>query len=331
LKTLVLSETEIKKLVSLKQTITAVESAFKMKGLGNAQMPPKQYVIMKKYNGDLRTMPAYLEETDVATVKVVNSHPENQKHGLPTVMATIILVDPKTGAPSAIMGGTWITALRTGAAGAVAAKYLANPNPKTVGLVGAGVQARTQLMGLQIVFDSIKQVRVWDINPKASINYVEEMKQKYPHLEICEVKSIKKTVQEADIIVTTTPSRKPLVSAEWINSGTHINCIGADAPGKQELDPNILLKSKIVVDDWEQGIHGGEINVAFSKGVLTKDDIWGDICEIVAGLKQGRTSSEEITVFTSTGLAIQDAATANVAYQKALTEKVGKEIDLLNL
>ncbi|MFZ7138973.1 MAG: ornithine cyclodeaminase family protein, partial [archaeon] len=174
-------------------------------------------------------------------------------------------------------------------------------------------------------------VRVWDINPKASINYVEEMKQKYPHLEICEVKSIKKTVQEADIIVTTTPSRKPLVSADWVNSGTHINCIGADAPGKQELDPNILLKSKIVVDDWEQGIHGGEINVAFSKGVLTKDDIWGDICEIVAGLKQGRTSSEEITVFTSTGLAIQDAATANVVYQKALTEKVGKEIDLLNL
>ncbi|MFZ7137461.1 MAG: alanine dehydrogenase [archaeon] len=331
MKTLVLSETEIKKLVSLKQTITAVESAFKMKGLGNAQMPPKQYVIMKKYNGDLRTMPAYLEETDVATVKVVNSHPENRKHNLPTVMATIILVDPKTGAPSAIMGGTWITALRTGAAGAVAAKYLANPNPKTVGLVGAGAQARTQLMGLQIVFDSIKQVRVWDINPKASINYVEEMRQKYPQLEICAVKNIKEAVQEADIIVTTTPSRKPLVSAGWVKAGTHINCIGADAPGKQELDPNILLKSKIVVDDWEQGIHGGEINVAFSKGVLTKDDIWGDICEIVAELKQGRTSSEEITVFTSTGLAIQDAATANVVYQKALTEKVGKEIDLLNL
>ena len=331
MKTLVLSETEIRNLVSLKETITAVESAFKMKGLGKAQMPPKQYVIMEKYNGDLRTMPAYLEETDVATVKVVNSHPENRKQGLPTVIATIILVDPKTGAPAAIMGGTWITALRTGAAGAVAAKFLANPNPETVGLVGAGAQARTQLMGLQIIFDSIKQVTVWDINPKASKSFSKEMKQKFPDLEICPVENVKQAVQKANIIVTTTPSRKPLVTADWVDSGTHINCIGADAPGKQELDPNILLKSKIVVDDWEQGSHGGEINVPLSNGILSKDDVWGDICEIVAGLKQGRTSTDEITVFTSTGLAIQDAATASVAYQMALKNNVGKEIDLLNL
>ncbi len=331
MKTLVLSETEIKKLVSLKETITAVESAFKMKGLGNVQMPAKQYVIMEKYNGDLRTMPAYLEETEVATVKVVNSHPENRQYGLPTVMATIILVDPKTGAPSAIMAGTWITALRTGAAGAVAAKHLANRNPKTVGLIGAGAQAKTQLMGLQVVFDTIGQVRVWDINPKASAKYVKTMQQKYAELDILSVEKIKNATQNKDIVVTTTPSRKPLVSAEWIDQGTHINCIGADAPGKQEVDSNILLKSKIVIDDWEQGSHGGEINVPLSKGILTKEDIWGDICEIVAGLKQGRTSTEEITVFTSTGLAIQDAATANIAYHNALKENVGKEIDLLNL
>lgn len=331
MKTLVLSENEVKKVVSLKETITAVESAFKMKGLGMAQMPSKQYLFMEKYNGDLRTMPAYLEQIDAVTVKVVNSHPDNRKHGLPSVMATIILVDPKTGAPLAIMGGTQITALRTGAAGAVAAKYLANPNPKTVCLVGAGTQARTQLIGLQKVFGTIEKVRVWDINNEASEKYVQEMKQKYPELEICAVETVKKAVKETDIIVTTTPSRKPLVSTEWVDSGTHINCIGADAPGKQELDPKILLKSKIVVDDWEQGSHGGEINVPVSKGLLKKDDVWGDICEIVAGLKQGRTSTEEITVFTSTGLAIQDTATAHVAYQKALKQKIGTEIDLLNL
>ena len=186
-------------------------------------------------------------------------------------------------------------------------------------------------MGLEQVFDSIKEGRVWDINDKASKEFSEEMGQKYPQLEICAVETVKKAVEETDIIVTTTPSRKPLVSAQWVNSGTHINCIGADAPGKQELDPNILLKSKIVVDDWEQGSHGGEINVPVSQGLLTKDDVWGDICEIVAELKQGRTSTEEITVFTSTGLAIQDTATAHVAYQKALKQKIGKEIDLLNI
>lgn len=149
LKTLVLSEEAVKGLLTFEEVIDAVEAAFKMKGLGHVQMPAKQYLFMKKYNGDVRTMPAYLEENDVVTIKVVNSHPENRKHGLPTVMATIILIDPKTGAPQAVMGGTWITALRTGAAGAIAAKYLARANPKTVGVVGAGTQARTQLMGLQ--------------------------------------------------------------------------------------------------------------------------------------------------------------------------------------
>jgi alanine dehydrogenase len=332
MKTLILCEEDVKKVLSLEEVINAVESAFRMKGLGHAQMPSKQYLFMEKYNGDLRTMPAYLEENDAVTVKVVNSHPENpKKHGLPTVMATIILVDPETGAPTAIMGGTHITALRTGAAGAIAAKYLANPKPKTVGIVGAGTQARTQFMGLTHVFDSIEEVRAWDINEKASSKFAEEMKTKHTQAVIHPVESVRKAVQGADIIVTTTPSRKPLVSAEWVDDGTHINCIGADAPGKQELDPAVLVKSKIVVDDWSQSSHGGEINVPITEGTIKKEDIWGDICEIVAGLKQGRTSNDEITVFTSTGLAIQDAAAAKVAYQKALKQKIGKQIDILNV
>jgi alanine dehydrogenase len=326
---LVLSEKNVKNLLSIKEVIVAVESAFKMKGLGRTQMPVKQYLFMEKHNGDLRTMPAYLEETDVATVKVVNSHPDNpKKFGLPTVMATIILVDPKTGAPKAVMGGGWITALRTGAAGAVASKYLANPNPKTVGLVGAGIQAKTQLMGLLQVFKTIKEAKVWDINTQASGNYAKEMNADQ-RVNVCVAKDTKNVVQDADILVTATPSRKPLVSAEWIHEGTHINCIGADAPGKQELDPAILVKSKIVVDDIEQSIHGGEINVPITLGLLKPEDVWGDICEIVAGLKRGRTSIDEITVFTSTGLSIQDAATAEVAYQKALKQRVGETIQLM--
>ncbi len=332
MKTLILSEEDVKKVLSLEEVTDAVESAFRMKGLGHAQMPPKQYLFMKKHNGDLRTMPAYLEENEAVAVKVVNSHPENPKrHGLPTVMATIILVDPRTGAPEAIMGGTWITALRTGAAGAIAAKHLANPNPKIVGIVGAGTQARTQLMGLEHVFETIEEIRVWDRTEKTALKYAEEMRIRCNQASIFSVKSIKKAVQGVDIIVTATPSRKPLVSAEWVNKGTHINCIGADAPGKQELDPALLVKSKIVVDDWSQSCHGGEINVPLAKGIIKKRDVWGDICEIVAGLKQGRTSPEEITVFTSTGLAIQDAAAAKIAYQKAVKQKIGEQIDILNV
>ena len=220
MKTLVLSEKDMKRVLSLEEVIPAVESAFRMKGLGRAQMPPKQYLFMNKYNGDLRIMPAYLEENDVVAVKVVNCHPKNRKrYGLPTIMATIILVDPRTGAPKAIMGGTWITALRTGSAGAIAAKYLANPNPKTIGFVGAGTQARTQLMGLLLVFKTIEEVRVWDINEKTALKYAKEMKSKYNQVSICPVKTILKSVQGADIIVTATPSKKPLVAAEWIEKG----------------------------------------------------------------------------------------------------------------
>lgn len=321
----------MEKLLTFEEVINAVELAFRMKGLGYTQMPAKQYLFMKKYNGDIRTMPAYLEETDVVAVKVVNSHPENRKQGLPTVLGIIILVDPRTGAPKAIMGGTKITALRTGAAGAVAAKILAKSNPKTVGVVGAGIQARSQLIGLQTVFKTIEEVRVWDLDEKAAASYSKEMTMKYSQSNVYSVPSIKEAVQGANIIVTTTPSRKPLVYEKWIKDGTHINCIGADSPGKQELDPAILIKSKIVVDDWSQSVHGGEINVAIAKGIIRREDVWGDICEIVAGLKEGRTSPEEITIFTSTGLAIQDAATADIAYRKALKEGIGEQIDILNI
>ena len=141
------------------------------------------------------------------------------------------------------------------------------------------------------------------------------------------VESVKEAVVDSDIIISTTPSTKPLIFEKWVSSGVHINCIGADAPGKQELDPEILRKSKIVLDDWEQGCHSGEINVPLSMGLIDESDIYGDICEIVSGLKSGRTSSNEITVFTSTGLAVQDAATANIAYQKALRENIGEYID----
>jgi len=333
MKTLFLSEEAVKRVLSLDDVIHAVESAFRMKGLGHAQMPPKQYLFMSKYNGDLRTMPAYLEENDVVAVKVVNSHPENRtKFSLPTVMATIILIDPKTGVPLAILGGTWITALRTGVAGTIAAKYLAEKEPKIIGLVGAGAQARTQLMSLLQFYMNIEEVKVWSRTEKSKRRYVKDMESMYDQVtKIIPVQNIADAVQGSDIVVTTTPSRKPLVSKKWVSEGMHFNCIGADAPGKQELDPAILIKSKIVIDDWDQGCHSGEINVPLAKGIIDKKDIWGDICEIVAGLKPGRTSADEITIFTSTGLAIQDAATANVAYQKALQEKVGELVEILNV
>jgi len=143
------------------------------------------------------------------------------------------------------------------------------------------------------------------------------------------VESTKKAVEGADIIVTTTPSKTPIVLDEWVTSGMHFNCIGADAPGKEELDPAILTRAKLVVDDWEQASHSGEMNVPLAKGHVTKQNVWCEIGEIVTGSKQGRISSDEITVFTSTGLAIQDAVTAELAYKKALANKMGQFVEII--
>jgi len=331
MKTLLLRESDVKRLLSMDEVMQAVELAFAEKGFNRVQMPAKLYLFFKRYNGDLRAMPSYLEGLDISAVKVVNSHPENRtKYSLPSVMATLIVVDPRNGEPIAIMGATWITDMRTGASGGVAAKYLARKDSKVVGLVGAGAQSRTQLMALCALYGRLEEVRVWSRTKETRNAFVNEMKPICKNVNrMVPVEMAENAVRGADIVVTTTPSRAPVVMNDWISPGVHINCIGADAPGKQELDPNILKRAKIVVDDWEQSSHSGEINVPLKQEIIKPKDVWGEIGEIVAGLKKGRTSSDEITVFTSTGLAIQDAVTANVAYKKALANRMGQFIEIM--
>ncbi|UCF45317.1 MAG: alanine dehydrogenase [Candidatus Bathyarchaeota archaeon] len=330
METLILTDDEVKQLLSISEVVEAVELAFKQKGLGRVQMPAKIYLYFKKYNGDLRAMPTFLEDLDISAVKIVNVHPNNPiENDIPTVMAVIALIDPRTGAPIAIMGGKTITDMRTGAAGSIAAKYLARNDSKTIGLVGAGAQAKAQLISLLEVYEKLEEVRVWSRTEETKKNFVTETQQACRNLiQVIPVASIRKAVEGADIVVTTTPSRKPLVMNDMVSAGMHINCIGADAVGKEELDPNILKRAKVVVDDWEQASHSGEINVPLSRGIITKDDVWAEIGEIVAGLKLGRQRQDEITVFTSTGLAVQDAVTAKIAYSKALVAKVGRLIKI---
>lgn len=330
METLILTDAEVKQLLSISEVVEAVELAFLEKGLKRVQMPAKIYLYFKRYNGDLRAMPTFLEDLDISAVKIVNVHPDNPiKNDIPTVMAVITLVDPKTGAPIAIMGGKTITDMRTGAAGGIAAKYLARNNSKTVALVGAGAQARTQLMSLLELYRNLDEVRVWSRTEETKKNFIIETKQAYGNLlQVIPAASIRKAVEGADIVVTTTPSRKPLVMNDMVSAGMHINCIGADAVGKEEIDPNILKRAKIVVDDWEQASHSGEINVPLRRGIITKDSIWAEIGDIVAGLKPGRQRRDEVTVFASTGLAVQDAVTANLAYSKAIVAKVGRLIKM---
>ena len=327
MKVLFLSRREVEGLASMREVIEAVEAAFRAKGKERTQMPPKLYVFFKKYGGDFRTMPAYLEDLDAAGAKVVNVHPDNPERGLPTVMATILLLDPATGAPIAVMDGKWITDMRTGAGGGVAAKHLARKNSRVVSSVGAGAQARTQILALNEVLP-LEEVRIYDIRYENAERLGTEIRSKLG-LTTVVVKSVEEAVVGADVIATTTPVREPIVKDEWISPGVHINAIGADAPGKQELDPRILKRAKIVVDDREQAFHSGEVNVPLSEGIIKEDDVYADIGEIVTGKKKGRVSEDEITIFDSTGLAIQDIATAWMIYKKAKEAGVGTEVELL--
>lgn len=314
MESLLLSKKEIEELLSMEECLNAVEHAFKLHGLGKTQMPAKIYLIFEK--GDLRAMPAYIEGH--AGIKWVNSHPFNREKGLPTVMAILIYNDPETGFPLAVMDATHITNIRTGAGGGVAVKYLSRKDSRTAGFVGCGMQARTQLQAIMEVRE-IEAVKAFDISGQAVRDFVKFA----GNLGLDAYEAGIEEACRSDIVVTTTPSREPVVKAEWIQEGTHINAIGADAPGKQELDPEILIKAKIVVDDYEQAIHSGEVNVPISKGMISEKDIYASIGEIVAGLKEGRESDEEITVFDSTGLAIQDIATASIIYEKAVKEGKG--------
>jgi alanine dehydrogenase len=329
MKVLLLSEQEVTDLLSIEEVIVAVENVFREKALGYTQMPPKVYLDFAKYNGDVRAIPAYLERLDVASVKIVNSHPENpSKFGLPTVSATAVLLDPRNGTSLALMGANSITAMRTAAAGGIAAKYLANKDSEIAAFVGAGVQAKAQLQALLLVFPNLEQIRVCDISSKAAEAFASEAKHKAVECGVVVVGSEEEAVRGADIVVTTTPSKKPLVFDSWVSKGTHFNCIGADAPLKEELDPAILKRAKIVVDDLEQAAHSGEINVPMSKGVLFTRDVRAELGDLIAGTKSARTSKDEITVFDSTGLAVQDAATVELVYKKALSRKIGCFIDI---
>jgi alanine dehydrogenase len=284
-----------------------IEAIFGEHARGNVQMPPKLYVTLP--TGDFRTMPAYIPNLGIAGVKIVNVHPQNRDYHLPTVMATTVILDVETGLPQAVINATALTDLRTGGAGGVAAKYLSPAKEIVLGVIGAGRQADAQIAAIAAEL-TVREVRIWNRNPANA----ERLAGKWASLNAASV-SIEKAC-DCDVLVTTTPSRAPLVKDAWIHEGTHINAIGADAPGKQEIDPAILQRASVYVDDREQAVHSGEVNVPIKNGLFSVDQIAGTLGEVVIGQK-GRKSTNEITLFDSTGLAIQDLAIAHLAMQSA--------------
>ncbi len=327
-KVLLLDAETVRNLLDVEDVIRAVEEAFREKALGRVQMPPKQYIFFD--GGDWRIMPAYIPYFGVAGVKTVSVNPGNPKRGLPTVIAIVELVDPETGHPLAIMDGTLLTAWRTGAAGAISAKYLAPSGASIMGVIGAGVQGRMQAVFTIHAVPSITRVKIYDVRRSAAESLASMLEREYG-VDAEVVDDASAAARGVDVLATCTPARSPVVRREWIEEGTLINAIGADAPGKEELEPSILREAKVIVDDIEQAVHSGEVNVPISKGYLRPEDIYAELGEIVAGLKPGRVSDDEIIVFDSTGLAIQDVAAASTVYKRAIERGAGLLVDLVGV
>ena len=315
-------------------TLATVEKTFRLWGQGDYVQPTKPAIrwgppITENTRGRVIAMPAYVGgDVDTVGIKWIPSMPMNPvKLGLPRACAVIIINDPYSGIPLAIMDGTVISAMRTGAASGVAAKYLARPGTATLGLVGAGVQNRTQLMALTRTLPNLEEVRVFDVRSDKAEAFCQEMsKQVKPRLRA--VESAREAIEGADVFVTATVSSDAYVQAEWIREGAlHIEISSWDtSPGV------LVIYDKIVVDDWKTIKHGAKHVSARAvlEGVIPESRICAELGEIVAGRKPGREAASERILFNPIGLPVNDISEATRIFRNAKQKGIGRELPLWN-
>ena len=326
---LLLTRKDVEQVLTMKDAIAAVEEGFRQLALGNVIMPQRTVIRISEHHGIHLGMPAYVGGADggALALKVVTVYPENpQKFGLPTTIGTLLLNDPRTGALVAIMDAGFLTAMRTGAVSGVATRYLAREDARTVGIFGAGVQARAQLMAMCEV-RPIERALVCDPVPEGRDRFAAEMSEQ---LSIpVEPTDDPRACVDNDIVVAASSSSEPVFEGGWLAPGAHINGIGSHAPNTRELDTVAVRRSKVVPDLIDAClVEAGDLILPIEEGAITQDHIHASLGEVVAGLKPGRESDDEITLFKSVGLAVQDAATAAQVYDLARAAGVGVEIEI---
>jgi alanine dehydrogenase len=322
---LLLTATEIQSLLTLDECIGAVEHAFCAHGEGRA-VPPA--VLSMHTDGGGFHVKAGLLELDhlYFAAKVNGNFPENSsRFGLPTIQGVIVLCDAENGTPLAVMDSREITSLRTAAATAVAAKFLARQDSQTITICGCGNQGRIQLKALSRV-RPLETVFAYDRDGEQALRFSQDLISDL-RMSVVPVSNLTAAVRQSDICVTCTTSRQPLLGSDDVSPGTFIAAVGADNPQKQELHPSLMAASKIVCDILEQCAVMGDLHHALEAGVVTRANVYAELGEVVAGKKPGRESQEEITIFDSTGMALQDVAAAALLYEKAQRDGSGVRLN----
>jgi alanine dehydrogenase len=324
---LILSAKEIEGLVSMPEALEAIENGFKEYFIGKCEVPVRMNVYAPEKGGRFILLPCYLGESAIFHTKIFSVYLDNPKKNLPTNYYYYLLHDADTGEIKAIMGGTYITNLRTGALPALATRYLARKDSRVFTLFGAGPVAEYQLLGIVTVARPEK-INLVDLDRNRATDFARRMELKY-QVKVHVADSAQEAVREADIITTVTSSTKPVFDGKDVRPGTHINAVGGINPQGTEIDEYTVTHSKIVVEKMgEIFSEAGEIILPIQKGALKKEDIHGEMAEIILGKKPGRTSPQEITFFKSIGFAMEDAVMAERVYRKAIERGLGRKVEI---
>jgi len=325
--TRVLTYEEVRQALPMRRAIEAMKGAFAQLSAGQADVPLRVALDVPRHNGVTLFMPAYLSADDQMAVKIVSVFNDNPAKGLPLIHALVVVVDATTGEPAAVMDGTALTALRTGAASGAATDLLARQDARTAAVFGTGAQGRTQLEAVCAV-RPIQEAWAYDVLPQQAAAYADEMSQRLSIL-VNAAETPSEAVRQADVICTATTSTSPVFDDADVQPGTHINAIGAYTPQMQEIPPETVLRARVVIDHREASLaEAGDLLIPLQQGLMTEDHIYAEVGEIAAGRKPGRASLEEITLFKSVGVAVQDVAAASAVLEAARRLGLGTEVVL---
>ena len=326
----ILSGADVRRAVTMAEAVEAVREAYVQLSAGQAVVPLRTPVEVEKRDAVTLFMPAYLTASDAMGAKIVSVFPGNPTLGLPLIHAVVVVVDAETGQPAAVMDGTYLTALRTGAASGVATGLLARPEARAAAIFGAGAQARTQLEAICTV-RALERVWVYDLAPGAAQAYAQEMSQRGRPIpaDIVVADTPAQAVREADVICTATTSSRPVFDDADLKPGVHVNGIGAYTPEMQEIPAETVARARVVVDSRSASLaEAGDLIVPLQAGLISEANIHGEIGEVAAGTIPGRTSDSEVTFFKSVGVAVQDVAVAALILRRATERNLGIEVEL---